>query len=88
MADGYAALSIAGLAKAAGVSSSFELPDGVTPERAIDMLWTLNSPEIYDRLVRRCGWARSEYEAWLAAQLKTCLLPARGSEETAPHPAA
>lgn len=49
------------------------LPAGVRLEQAIDMAWTLNAPEVYDRLVRRCGWTEQQYETWLAGQLLACL---------------
>jgi AcrR family transcriptional regulator len=35
-------------------------------DRAVDLMWALNSPDFYRRLVRDCGWAPSEYESWLA----------------------
>lgn len=38
-------------------------------ERLVDAVWTLNSPDCYDRLVRRRGWSPAEYETWLAGQL-------------------
>lgn len=38
-------------------------------DRLIDAVWTLSSPDCYDRLVRRRGWSPAEYEAWLAGQL-------------------
>ncbi|MDO5501057.1 MAG: TetR/AcrR family transcriptional regulator [Propionibacteriaceae bacterium] len=56
---------------------SFGLPDGLTLERAIDICWTLNSPELYARLAGQCGWAPAEYESWLAGQLRTAFLPAQ-----------
>jgi AcrR family transcriptional regulator len=37
--------------------------------RLIDAVWTLNSPDCHDRLVRRRGWSPAEYETWLAGQL-------------------
>jgi AcrR family transcriptional regulator len=36
--------------------------------RLVDATWTLNAPEVYDRLVRRRGWTLKQYEAWLAGQ--------------------
>jgi AcrR family transcriptional regulator len=42
-------------------------------QRLIDAVWTLNSPDVYDRLVRRRGWSPDEYEAWLAGQLVALL---------------
>lgn len=41
--------------------------------RLVDVVWTLNAPEVYDRLVRRCGWTADEYEVWLARQLTAAL---------------
>lgn len=49
------------------------LPAGLPLERAVDIAWTLNSPEVYDRLVRRCGWSAADYETWLAGQLRVAL---------------
>ncbi len=53
---------------------TYGLPRKVPLQRAVDMAWTLNSPEIYDRLVRRCGWTSRAYETWLAAQLQAALV--------------
>lgn len=39
----------------------------------IDAVWALNSPEVYDRLVRRSGWTAERYESWLTAQLAATL---------------
>lgn len=41
--------------------------------RLVDAVWTLNSPDCYDRLVRRRGWSPAEYETWLAGQLVALL---------------
>src|SRR6476469_7354013 len=38
-------------------------------EHFIDIVWTMSSPEIYDRFVRRCGWTHAMYAAWLAEAL-------------------
>lgn len=51
----------------------FGLPAGLVPERAVDIVWTLNSPEVYARLVHRRGWTPGEYEAWLSRQLEASL---------------
>jgi len=42
------------------------LPSQLDRERFIDIVWTVTSPEIYDRFVRRCGWTHAMYAAWLA----------------------
>ena len=52
------------------------LPEGVSLDRAVDIAWTLNAPEVYDRLVRRCGWSPDDYEEWLGRQLVAALVPA------------
>ena len=52
----------------------FGLPAGAELERAVDAVWTLNSPEVYDRLVGRSSWSPGEYEAWLVGQLRATLL--------------
>jgi AcrR family transcriptional regulator len=51
----------------------FGLPSGKTRKRAIDSVWTLTAPELYDRLVLQRGWSPDDYEAWLAAALGATL---------------
>ena len=51
----------------------FGLPAGLTEQRAVDVVWTLNSPEVHGRLVHRCGWTHDQYEDWLAGQLAASL---------------
>lgn len=62
-----------------GLSDRIGLPDGYAGKtglaRLIDVVWVLNSPDAYDRLVRRRGWTPAAYESWLAGQL-TALLDA------------
>jgi hypothetical protein len=53
----------------------FGLPNGLSLEKAVDICWTLNSPELYARLVVRCGWIPDAFQAWLARQLQASLLP-------------
>lgn len=56
-----------------GMRDGVGLPEQYTDEhglhRLVDAVWTLNSPDCYDRLVRRRGWSPAEYETWLAGQL-------------------
>lgn len=42
-------------------------------ETLVDSVWALTAPEVYDRLVRRAGWAPTDYENWLATQLTAAL---------------
>ncbi len=51
------------------LAERFGLGEDVTVERAVDLVWTLTSPENADRLVRRCGWSFDDYETWLAEAL-------------------
>lgn len=51
----------------------FGLPAGHTLDRLIDAVWTLNAPEVYDRLVRRSGWSPEEFERWITGQLRAAL---------------
>lgn len=57
-----------------GLGESHGFRAGLSLEQAVDIAWTLNSPEVYDRLVRRCGWTPEAYETWLAHQLRAALL--------------
>ncbi|WP_063739992.1 TetR/AcrR family transcriptional regulator [Amycolatopsis jejuensis] len=55
-----------------GLSGHGHLP----PRRfdaAVDAVWTLTAPEVYDRLVRRSGWTSAAYERWLTTQLAATL---------------
>lgn len=51
------------------------LPAGLSLEVAVDMVWTLTSPEVADRLLRRCHWEPERYEEWLARCLRASLDP-------------
>jgi hypothetical protein len=42
------------------------LHDGLTVERATDILWTLNHPDVWALLVETRGWTPEEYERWFA----------------------
>ena len=56
------------------IRSVGQLRPGLAPERAVDVLWLLNSPAIFGHLVRRAGWTPDEYEAWLAEAMTRELL--------------
>ena len=55
---------------------NFGLPEGMKLEQAIDICWTLNSPELYARLVGQCGWPPGDYQSWLTKALRSSFLPA------------
>jgi AcrR family transcriptional regulator len=50
------------------------LRDGVTVDDARDLLWTHNSPELYDLLVNARGWSPNKFGQWLSASLIAALL--------------
>lgn len=59
---------------AAHLAERGELAAGVTVERAQDVLWTLNSAELYELLVERRGWTAADYGEWVAATMAAALL--------------
>ena len=50
------------------------LREGLSPERAADLIVTLGSFATYDSLVTTHGWTHDQYEAWLADALPHSLL--------------
>ena len=53
----------------------FGLPAGLSRQRAIDIVWTLTSPEVLDRLTRQRSWSASDYERWLGDAMIAALTP-------------
>ena len=47
-------------------------PD-VDPDRARDVIWTLNSPDVWLLLTQR-GWSPQDYESWIATGLRSMVL--------------
>ncbi|HEX3974842.1 MAG TPA: hypothetical protein VHW96_01190 [Solirubrobacteraceae bacterium] len=47
---------------------------GLSRAEARDVLWTLNSPELYQLLVVERGWSARRYGRWVAQQLAAGLL--------------
>jgi AcrR family transcriptional regulator len=50
------------------------LAPGIDVARATDLLWTLNHPDTWYLLVRRCGWTPDQYEQWVGDTLVAQLL--------------
>jgi AcrR family transcriptional regulator len=50
------------------------LRPGISKRHARDVLWTLNSPELYELLVLERGWSNRQYARWVASQLTAALL--------------
>ena len=55
------------------------LKPGLDVERAADILWTLNHPNLWQLLVRERGWAPEEYEQWCADAACSQLLKRSGA---------
>jgi AcrR family transcriptional regulator len=53
------------------------LRPGLDVDRATDILWTLNNPDVWQLLVGRRGWTPAQYEEWLADQ-SLALISRRG----------
>ena len=41
------------------------LQDGMTVDRAADILWVLTSPEVHRLYRKHCSWTEGEYSRWL-----------------------
>lgn len=50
------------------------LRPGLGVDRAADVLWTVNHPEVWHLLVGECGWTADEFEAWFAEAVGALLL--------------
>ena len=59
------------------VSAQGPLRRGLDRERAAELVWTLNAPEHYERLVLVRGWTHEEFVSWHAETLVHALLPLR-----------
>jgi AcrR family transcriptional regulator len=63
---------------ARGLAAAGHLRPGITVDQAADIMWALNSPELYDLLVTRRGWAPEQYGQFIAEAL-TALLPTQST---------
>ena len=50
------------------------LRHGVSEQHAADVLWALNSPELYELLVVERGWSSRAYARWVTSQMTAALL--------------
>jgi AcrR family transcriptional regulator len=60
---------------ARGLVRARHLRKGVRPGEAADVLWACSSPELYDLLVRRRGWALTRYARFIVDVMIAALLP-------------
>lgn len=59
------------------VAARGPLREGVDLERARDLIWTLNSPEVHHLLTVDRGWTADDYQQWLSTALTDALLETR-----------
>lgn len=64
---------------ARGLASAGHLRPGITADQAADIMWTYSSPELYDLLVLRRGWAADRYGQFIGQALINALLPSPGT---------
>lgn len=50
------------------------LRQGLSRQKAADIVWTLAGPGTYSDLVRRRGWSAQDYEEWLSEQLRCAVV--------------
>jgi prophage antirepressor-like protein len=48
------------------VNTTHALREDLTVEQAADIVWTLNSSDVYLLLTEERGWSPEEFERWLA----------------------
>jgi AcrR family transcriptional regulator len=60
---------------ARNLARASHLREGVRPSDAADVLWACSSPELYDLLVRRRGWALTRYARFIVDVMIALLLP-------------
>ncbi len=60
------------------------LRPGLDIDRATDILWMLNHPDVWQHLVRERGWTPDDYEQWLAETACAQLLRATKRSRRAP----
>jgi hypothetical protein len=57
-----------------GIRDRASLRSGVTRSHAIDQVWLLIDPAVYQRLTRYRGWSPARYEKWFTDTITRLLL--------------
>jgi hypothetical protein len=50
------------------------LRNGLDPDEAVDIVWALVSPEMWQLVTQLRGWDSTRYQAWLERSLRESLL--------------
>jgi AcrR family transcriptional regulator len=56
------------------LAAKHALRPGLDVDRATDVLWTLNHPDVWQLLVRERGWTPQQFEEWFAETARAQLL--------------
>jgi len=59
----------------ADVAQASPLRDGLSQDKAADIVWTLNSTDVYLLMTSDRGWSSEEFEEWLGDAWERLLLP-------------
>ena len=57
-----------------GIRDRAALRPGITRRHAIDQVWLLMDPAVYQRLTRYRGWSPADYEKWFTGTIRRLLL--------------
>jgi hypothetical protein len=57
-----------------GIADRAALRAGITRRHAIDQVWLLMDPALYQRLTRYRGWSPATYQTWFTATITRLLL--------------
>jgi AcrR family transcriptional regulator/catechol 2,3-dioxygenase-like lactoylglutathione lyase family enzyme len=58
-----------------GLTRTAALRPGCSREEAVDTLWVLMDPAVFDRLTRQRSWTVEQYEGWFARSARRLLTP-------------
>jgi AcrR family transcriptional regulator len=56
-----------------GVRQTASLPEGWSTEEAVDTVWLVMDPAVFERLTRRRGWTVEHYERWFSRSVARLL---------------
>ena len=56
-----------------GLARTGPLREGTSRQEAVDTLWVLMDPAVFDRLTRQRGWTVERYETWFARSIRRLL---------------
>jgi hypothetical protein len=64
------------------VASAGTLRNGMSIDRAADIVWATHSPEFYLLLVEERGWTPEQWRSWIAESIARLILDDEGTSST------